>query len=189
MKAPNQKLSFILVEQNTAKMNQDNNFLDDNYGPKPVPTFLKVLCIITFVVSGLGFLGSLFGFLTFNADLQMAQMEEAIVQMENSFAKAGNPFGSGFMEWYKNMLLETIENYRLNSGISLLSALLSVVGAFFMFRLQKIGFHLYVVSCILSLSTIFLFTISPLVTLTYVLSGIFLIAFIIMYATNLKHMS
>ena len=103
---------------------QDNNFnSSSNFQiPEEKPSFLITLCIITFVVSGFMLLSNIYGMITFNAEIQQGQMEEAIVTMSEALSQQDNPFGASFLDAYKLFLSESIENYSTVNLIALLSA-------------------------------------------------------------------
>ncbi len=167
-------------------MDQDNNFLDENFGPKRVPTFLKVLCIISFIVGGIMLLYTVFSLASFDPELVEAKFEEQIYQLDQM---PDNPFKDMMIEQGRVSIDEQIEHHTTLSIISIISILISLLGTILMFRLKKIGFHLYVVSKLIGLSQILFLTMNTLAILELVIFGIFTLAFIIMYAVNLKHMS
>lgn len=170
---------------------ENNHFLDevDLQVKKHRPTFLTVLCIITFIISGLMLISTLWGIMTFDSSTAEATMEEALIAMEDVVSQPGGDiFGENFLTEYKTTLQEQITYHTALSIISLLSVLLSLLGAYLMFGLKKIGFHLYVVSKLVGLSAIFIITISSMMVFGYAVIGLLTLAFIIMYGVNLKHM-
>lgn len=167
-------------------MDQDNNFLDENFGPKRVPTFLKVLCIITFVVSGILIIISAFDLATYDPEMAQARFEESIYELEKM---PDNPFKEMMMDMTKTTVEDQLEHHTTLSILSVFSVLLSLLGAILMYKLKKIGFHIYVVSKLVGFSQILFITLVPMITIGYVFVGIFTVAFVIMYAVNLKHMS
>ena len=100
---------------------------------KKRPTFLTVLCILTFIGSGYLFL--LFLFFSFSTDL-IPQMIEILQNMN-----------------YPQEAVSLLEQMAGVAGWKFLilsfSYALAVVGAAFMLKLNKVGFHLYIVSQIL----------------------------------------
>ncbi|MEE4259372.1 MAG: hypothetical protein V2I62_06410 [Bacteroidales bacterium] len=98
------------------------------------PELLTILCILTFIGSGSSFIANGFLYLTFD------QVKEIIGQQE-----ALNFLGS---EIDLSFLLAIKPIFFL---IQALLYVLSVFGAFQMFQLHKIGFHLYTVAQILLL--------------------------------------
>ncbi|MEA3317214.1 MAG: hypothetical protein U9R54_04595 [Bacteroidota bacterium] len=88
---------------------------------KERPAFLSVLCILTYIGSGLAILFSLLGMLGIGALAGMA-------------AKFGAPVEGGFA---------------INSLLVLVFAVASIYGAIMMWKLKKIGFYIYVAAQVL----------------------------------------
>lgn len=166
------------------------------------PTFLKVLCILTFI--GVGFL-LIFSAMGFNKTFLLSEDEKTnlrdmtvqqVVQMNPSIEE----------EVIYEILLEGEKYEKPNWIIGLVCSLLSLTGALLMWNLKKIGFHLYSAGEILSYVLILAFFgmdgfnsgmraaslwggfASTLASATFVIAIAFDIAFIAMYAMNLKHM-
>lgn len=127
------------------------------------PDLLKLLCILTFIGSGLASVSNLFIYLSFDEMLLLIDEYKMLLpEMETILSGGKRFFLTGF-------ILYT----------------LSFVGAFNMWKLRKIGFHLYAVAQIFIL-------ISPVVFIkSYPFSFIGLIVtaiFIGAYASTLKFM-
>ena len=143
--------------------------------PTPVkrPSGLTFICILTFVFSGLMFISSSFDSIYYN------YLPEFIKSSSVSTLISGI---EGLAETMKAMMEVNIWYYIFNAilfGISL-------AGAFLMFRLKKVGFHLYTVSQILLL-------IVPLIYLpgfkTDIANTVITAIFIFLYYTNLRIMN
>lgn len=168
---------------------ENNHFLDeaDLQVKKHRPTFLTVLCIITFIISGFLLLYYLYEAITFDPVKAEYAMEEALIAIQEMNDQMGSSvFGN--VEDYKKSITEQIENHSILSIIDIISVLLSLLGAYMMFNLKKIGFHIYTVSKLVGISSIFIITLTPMINIGLVLIGILTLAFIIMYGVNLKHM-
>jgi hypothetical protein len=130
------------------------------------PQFLTVLCILTFISTGLGILASLL----------MPLFSDMLVTMMQS-----NP------SYDEAKMAEQITILQAGWGYYLFTALLagvSLMGAIFMWKLKKLGFHLYALA---NLALLLL----PYLVLGAAISwwGIFFTAlFIVLYAVNLKHL-
>ena len=129
------------------------------------PQMLSILCILTFIGSGLNVFSSLFIASFFDAFQVLAE-------------EIGEKYGLPGMEIFLSA----------TPGFFLITALLysgSVTGAIMMWRLRKVGFHLYTIAQILLL-------IAPMYFLNLqspsVLDLIFTGLFIILYSTQMKHM-
>lgn len=108
----------------------ENQLIQPEPAPKR-PVALTVLCILTFISSGLGILGCLFTPLMADMMIEMLRTTPGYSEMLNEQAmmvlKAGWPY-------YLTLLL-------LTSG--------SLTGALMMWNLKKNGFHFYTISNIL----------------------------------------
>jgi hypothetical protein len=84
----------------------------------------------------------------------------------------------------------TNSNMRDNSFFSLVSNLLTLIGAVLMLRLKKNGFRLYVLGCIIGvIAPIIVFGNGNFLGLSYaMLSGFSSLLFILLYAFKLKYM-
>jgi hypothetical protein len=160
--------------------------------PKKRPDFLTILCVLTFIGSSWGIFSGLTNYN--NADV-MAEMSRQMIeqQKEQAMDKAVTAGQKSFMEKMfsgANELMDTVK-VKQNSLFSIMSNILTLVGALLMFRLKKTGFGIYVLG-------IAVFIAAPLVIfgvgnifglfMTFLL-GIIGIIFVILYRLNLKHMS
>ncbi len=131
---------------------------------KKRPVFLTVLCILTFIGSGLGVLGGAIGLVAAGAATSLSK----IPMLGPALATAAS-FG----------IVYTL--------INLVLAAASLYGAIMMWKLKKTGFWIYLVAQVAMLIVpVFFMGIAGLVG--SVLGLVFTAAFIIMYAINLKAM-
>jgi hypothetical protein len=135
--------------------------------PAQRPTFLKVLCILTFISAGLGCLMSLITPLI--ADMYINFLQNSPNYDEVKMADAIKLLQAGW-EYYAPSFLLT---------------LLSLSGAILMWKLKKIGFHLYAAA---NLALLFIPTLVVGIPISMVAIAITII-FISMYAVNFKHLS
>ena len=92
---------------------ENNHFIDidESNINQERPTFLTVLCIITFIVSGLWFLTGFFGAVTYDQLAQEETMELALVALEETMAaQPSNPMGDKFLDSYVLMLNEQLQH-------------------------------------------------------------------------------
>lgn len=153
-----------------------SDYFPNEEEPKPIlvkrTSSLTFICILTFVFSGLMFLSSLFYSFYYHyipGFIQSSPFTKLVSGME------------GMTEAIKIMTEASIWYYIFNTilyGVSL-------TGAILMFRLRKVGFHLYTVAQILILIT-------PMVYLagykTDFASTVITAIFIFLYYTNLRLM-
>ncbi len=148
------------------------------------PTFLTVICILSFIAIGLGLLGQLFNF-AFSPNPE--EFIEAQEQMEDLMAESeDNPFGS-FFSSIMSQSMGAIEHAKTLGIVNILGLILCLFGVIKMWNLKKVGFVPYIIGNLAS----------PIasVVLVGLLGGIavfsffFPILFIVLYGLNLKHMS
>ena len=150
------------------------------------PTFLSVLCILTFIGSGWGVLSNLFSLFTADLLNSTVQMEQYSSMMDGM--NAGETL-SNYLSSAMTTLQETFVHAREIHVMSLVLSIVSLLGAILMFRLRKFGFYLYTTAQILILFVVPYFVgFNFYVLSTLFASGIFSLLFIILYAVNLKHM-
>jgi hypothetical protein len=155
---------------------------------KPRPTFLTVVCIISYVLLGWqilnGLTGAIFGRLTSTFEPVLKRIIERDVDLGDVPVGIRSLVEDSFDVAYKAMEHATT--------ISLLSLLLSVIalfGVIMMWQLKKTGFYLYTGSKIFVLIIPLIFLGFNFITFVVVTtSGLFALVFIILFAVNLKHM-
>lgn len=154
------------------------NINNENMVPAKLPQFLKVLCILTFIAVGLGLVSGLYSLVK-----APYALEEYETMMEMS---GGNLPTEGFL----GSLMEMGHQNALNALPLALTAiganLFCLFGALMMWKLRKVGFYAYVCGQILGIAI-------PGILMGFsgwmLLGAVVPIAFIVMYAINLKHMS
>jgi len=135
--------------------------------PVKRPNLLTVLCILTFIGSGLGLFSNLMMGMMYDAfQLMIAENADLFAEMPGMeiFEQAGR----SFFIW------------------SALTYALSLLGAWIMWNLRKPGFHLYTIAQIIQvmLPNIY-FGIPGIPWAGIILSG----TFVVLYGLNLKHMT
>lgn len=153
------------------------------------PTFLTVLCILTFIGSGWGVLSQLFSLFTagmVDSNVQMEQYSNMVENMENSGTAS---FLSGFLSSTQEVLQATMMHAKEIAIISLILSVFSLCGAILMFNLKRIGFYFYTVAQILMLFVTPYFAGFSMIVITgMIFSAIFAVLFIILYSLNFKYM-
>jgi hypothetical protein len=156
------------------------------------PTFLTVLCILTFVVSGYHFFDGLIG--VFSSDsFDQAQYEEAMNQMSEAMGGADESARQtvqGFMEATNETIQAGLENATTLGIIEMLAAALSLLGAYFMFRLKQMGYYVYIGAKALGIiGPLAILGVNMLTGIIYGFAAFIGILFIVLYGINKKHMS
>lgn len=157
-------------------MDNNENFIDYNQAQSPQeerPTLLTVLCILTFIGSGLTILSSLMN-LIITPSTNVEELESAVDQLEEG----------SFLHSFMASSMESMEYIFEFSVAGLLGSALCLFGAIKMWNLSKQGFYIYSVGAV----------ISPVMILA-LMGGIMGISSIIfpaimigLYAINLKYM-
>ena len=164
--------------------------LDNNTEVKPRPGFLTVLCVLSFISTGLGLVSGLFN--VFSGPSSSEQMLQAKVEMTKSVTEMkslGMQSLADMLDKIQLMSEEINNNFYLASIISLIIVIVGLYGVFLMWKGLKQGFHFYIVYCLLTIASIYIY-VSPsnipsvVVIFNLLLSGLF----ILMYSRNLKWM-
>lgn len=152
------------------------------------PTFLTVLCILTFIGSGFSLLSGIYNYAM--APMAAEITEEALQQAEEQLAYQDVNEGTAeVLEKTFNASLEMAQHASTLALISVLGALLSLTGAFLMFKLNRKGFFVYTsAQLVLILAPMALVGFNFLTGFTAMLAGFFSVLFIVLYGVNLKHM-
>lgn len=129
------------------------------------PKLLNILCILTFIGSGMNFISS----------VMISVFYDQFIILAEDISKSFNLPGL-------EMLLEGKSIFFAVSAIIYVGC---IVGAFLMWRLKKTGFHVYTIFQILLILSPMYFLHLPSPSLPdLILSG----TFIILYGSNLKYM-
>lgn len=157
------------------------------------PTFLTVLCILTFIGSGWSVISAMFSYSSADnagdaIELVDEQMDEAMDEIEDNEQMTEKQ--KGFVEKILSGVSETLtaENIRKMAIVSVLSSLFTLFGALFMWTLNKNGFYLYIGGILILIGgTMYVY--GGLVgALSAGAAGFMGVLFIILYGLNLKHM-
>lgn len=149
-----------------------------DFEQKSLPSFLNALTILTFIGSGLGLISALYS---------LATIEQQKIQIKESERLLGvTNLGRDLIETAK-LSLEHVIPLQLNI---LFTAIICLIGAFLMRKLNKTGFYVYLFGTLVSvIAPIAILGISSGLSGQLMIIGIIVpLVFIVMYATNLKHM-
>jgi hypothetical protein len=137
-------------------------------GAKQRPTFLTVLCILSFIASGIGVIGYVLALLAMSVVTGVAVSADAAA-MEEAGVSSSEVTSAMGVAWLW-----------IAVGIAMLVA--GLIGVIQMWKLQKKGFYLYSATGVLALVVSFIGG-------TFSVFGLIITAaFIVMYGMNLKHM-
>lgn len=152
------------------------------------PTALIVFGILSWLSLGLGLIG-----VVSNA-LSGPPSDEDIRQQEIEMLSQLTPemvLESGWVVSETVDFLKTTQvKFGLLTAISFVEVIIGLIAVIMMFKLRKIGFHLYIVYSLIALGYwILFFGHNTLGTIMAVLSGIISGIFILLYASQVKHMN
>ncbi len=153
------------------------------------PTFLTVLCILTFIGSGWGVIS---GIMSYAGAKKQAEMMGVVKSQLNDLPTSNEPGAKLAEKMFDAMgtSVFTESNLKNVALASLAAAILCLVGAFLMWGLKKTGFYAYVLGTLIGIVVpMILFGFGNIFALGMsMIAGFFGLAFCIMYGLNLKHM-
>ena len=164
--------------------------------PSPIsplrPVVLTILCYLTLFASSYMMLSAFAG--VFDPEEVTKAFNKSLENWETVFGKTLEADPAGKEQFEKAMeefsYANTRSNMRDYSFFSLVSNLLTLIGAVLMLRLKKNGFRLYVLGCIIGvISPMIVFGAGNLLGLSYAMfSGFSSVLFILLYGFKLKYM-
>ena len=172
-------VSLYPIECEQTELKNMENPFEEQQNKLQRPTFLLVLCILTFIGSGWGTLSNLFSVFT-------AGLTNSSMQMEHYSSMLN---GMDILSSTMASLQATFVHAKEIAVINLVLSVISLLGAILMFQLRRIGFYFYTAAQILMLFVLPYFAGFNFMVLAGMLfSAIFAVIFIVMYALNLKYM-
>ena len=159
--------------------------------PPQRPTFLKVLCILTFIGSCYAIINGTVTY--FNADKVANAMISAKAKMNEDIHKKSNadPEGNGLASKVMNNMsvMANPDNLRKSSLGSIIASVFCLLGAILMWRLNRTGFYIYILGTIIGIAVPFyVFGNNFLTALSVGFAAFIGVLFVIFYAMNLKSM-
>ncbi len=140
------------------------------------PTFLTVLCILSFIAAGIGVVASILGYVGMQAAENMGMsLSNSMEGMEGMQSMPGMEDAMSMMTHAKTLLI-----------VGIVVTLIALYGVIQMWKQKKMGFYIYTGAQLLGI-------IVPIVIAGMAafstMGVLFSVAFIVMYGLNLKHMS
>jgi hypothetical protein len=164
--------------------------LQDYERPDARPTFITVLCILTFIGSGWGLISESIRYFNANSQAEVIskvkEQTNADLSKNRDTTKADSKFAEMMVKGL-NMSPENIRKGALANGVA---AILCLAGAFLMWSLKRTGFYLYVAGTLVGITSPFLIfgTDNFLAIISSVVIGFIGLIFVILYGVNLKYM-
>jgi hypothetical protein len=151
---------------------------------RKTPRFLTLLCILS-IASGIFAIKSSISNLFFNDEFD----EETAYNMQYEISGDTPDFIQYTMDSLIDFWLMQTENSIMLNTSTLLLALISIVGVIWMYQLKSKGFALYAIANLLGVIIPFLYYLDNTVGQLFIAGQFFVTAlFILMYASQLKHM-
>lgn len=151
------------------------------------PTFLTVLCVLTFIASGYGIYNSITTYTSAEMAVGMTKdaMEDVQDQIEAENEEVPDFVGKLLGSVSDGMTEENVRNSAIGSGIG---NILTLLGAILMWGLTKKGYFIYIAgTLVLVLAPLFIF--EGFVGAAASSSAAFIgVIFCVLYGLNLKHM-
>lgn len=153
---------------------------------EPRPTFLTVLCILTFIGSGWGLYGGISSY--FTADTTSALSNQIL---DNAKDQAENEPNSSFASKILGSASAALspQNLRKSAIINAISCLFTLFGGIMMWQLRKIGFYSYIAGIAIAV-------LAPPILLGGMVgrmaaggTAFIGVIFIVLYAVNLKYLT
>lgn len=151
------------------------------------PTLLLVLCILTFINTGIAIISGVISMLS--GGPSEAEIQQNKVELAKSIDQMRQLKVDFFVELLQKLdsMLDAINsNFVFYSGVSVIVGMLGLFGALEMFRGKKMGFHFYIGYCFFFTLQIYLFAApSSIPTIIVVYNVLVSALFIFMYSRNL----
>ncbi|MEP6627313.1 MAG: hypothetical protein ABJA32_04980 [Ginsengibacter sp.] len=177
----------------------DSKLDDFESEPEPRPTFLTVLCILTFIGSGWGIISAIWSYTTADEivkviNVQRLDRNNDSLHVVDSARLERNKNSIGYMIGRKLRMatekMMTVENIHKKSIGDLIAALFTLAGAILMWFQRRNGFYLYIAGVVFVIALPFYLYGIDLLTVGIASFGAFFgLLFIVLYALNLKWMS
>jgi hypothetical protein len=151
--------------------------------PGERPTFLTVLCILSFIWAGFGILAGGMGY------VGMKMIESGA--LEEMVASSGDTNAIAQLEEAQAKFEESGLDAGQTANLILLSVVLSIaafIGVLMMWKLKRSGFWVYATTAVIGLVAPLLFGGNLDMSISGIVISAISILFIALYALNLKHM-
>lgn len=174
----------------------ENNFDDFESGLEKRPTFLTVLCILTFIGSGWAIISSAWAYTTAHKMVNMINhnlhennsdslSRKDSVNLERGRNNKDREFGEKIGMSMKSIM--TVDNIQKRSIGDIIAALFTLGGAILMWFQKRKGFYLYVAGIIISIALpLYLYGGNLIAVGITSFSAFFGLLFIALYAVNWK---
>lgn len=157
---------------------------------KARPAFLTVLCILTWVGSGLVLIGQLFSLATAKVSKEIVGMAEE--GMEEAIDEMAAETSEGFAGIFGKILggsMQAMEHVTEMALVRIFGALVVLFGAILMWKLKKTGYFLFLGGKAIIIVGLYVITASTGMAFMFIGGPLFVaIVFSVLYGVNLKAM-
>jgi hypothetical protein len=177
----------------------DSRLDDFESEPEPRPTFLTVLCILTFIGSGWGIISAIWSYTTADEIVKVVHVQRLDTSNDSTRAVDSarlerNKNSNGYMIGRKLRMatekMMTVENIHKKSIGDLIAGLFTLAGAILMWFQRRNGFYLYIAGVLIGIALPFYLYGNDLLTVGIASFGAFFgLLLIVLYALNLKWMN
>lgn len=154
------------------------------------PTFLKVLCILSFISLGFGALSSISS--VFSGPQTDEQMLEAQVEMSKSIDQMKELGANGFVHFFEQMqglLVDTNDHHTLATLVGIFVIALGFFAVLRMWQGYRMGFYLYLAYSLAGAFSVYIYVSPAHVPMAIPIIALVLSAiFILLYSRNLHWM-
>jgi hypothetical protein len=154
------------------------------------PTFLLVICIISFLLNGFSFVNNLavFNEPAKESAVLLTEMQQQQTSIQN--AKADDATKQQLTQMLNNFTNTiTTPMVKKLALFSVIAALICLFGTSMMWRMKKLGFHFFIVGTLISaLSAFILFGGNGLSLLVAILMSLIWLILLGLFAANIKYM-
>jgi hypothetical protein len=176
------------LEENLASFNIKSKSEVENDKKEKPPTFLLVLCILTFVNTGITILSGILGIIAGPPSAEEVkesnvQMAETISQLE----KVNLDYWVDVIQRIQLMTESMYANFVAYNSVSVFVAIVGVAAAIMMFKGKKLGFHVYIGYSFLYVLQGYIFVSAAIIPSFIIIINLLIAGlFVLLYSRNLS---
>lgn len=154
------------------------------------PKGLTILCALSWISIGISIYFSLMNLVRGPfTSFEIRDMKVQVLEMKQELEAQGMGKLSSFFEKSQEMTIALNEHHGAVLFVNFLFLAIGAVGVWFMFSGRKLGFHLYIMYCLLSVLHPYFFMSGDMIPIiSPVMGGVLSLIFIALYSQHLKWM-
>lgn len=171
-------------------MSQDFEFIEPQQERGSRPGFLTVLGILSFIAIGISLIMLVLQIIGGkDSEEELLDKKVQLAKSASEMKDLGMDSFAVFMEKSQAMIEQINDRFYLAISVSLITYVVGLLGVLKMWKGQKLGFHLYIVYCLLAIGGLYIY-VSPgnVPSITIIINAILSGLFIFLYSRNLKWM-